>query len=168
MQLGNVAEAKAAFEQAKALKDNEVIKNNLGAVALAEGDMATAEQLLTSAMGAGDAVNYNLGIIKIKQADYAAAVNYFGNKPSFNAALAQLLNGDVDKSLTTLGELGESTDAMVYYLKAVAGARGDKQEVLINNLRKAVEMNPKLKSHAQKDAEFIKYAANEAFVGIVQ
>jgi hypothetical protein len=168
MQLGNIAGAKTAFQAAKTLKDNEVIKNNLGAVALAEGDLATAEQLLTSAMGAGDAVNYNLGIIKIKQADYAAAVNYFGNKPSFNAALAQLLNGDVDKSLTTLGELGESADAMVYYLKAVAGARGDKQEVLINNLRKAVEMNAKLKSYAKKDAEFIKYAANEAFIGIVE
>jgi Flp pilus assembly protein TadD len=168
MQLGNVSEAKLAFESAKALKDNEVIKNNLGAVALAQGDLATAEQLLTSAMGAGDAVNYNLGIIKIKQADYAAAVNYFGNKPSFNAALAQLLNGDVEKALTTLGELGESSDAMVYYLKAVAGARGDKQEVLINNLRKAVEMDAKLKEHAKKDAEFIKYASNEAFTGIVQ
>jgi tetratricopeptide (TPR) repeat protein len=168
MQLGNITEAKAAFEQAKALKDNEVVKNNLGAVALAQGDITAAEQLLTSAMGAGDAVNYNLGIIKIKQADYAAAVNYFGNKPSFNAALAQLLNGNTDKSITTLGELGESDDAMVYYLKAVAGARGDKQEVLINNLRKAIEMDPKLKSHAKNDAEFIKYASNEAFVGIVE
>jgi tetratricopeptide (TPR) repeat protein len=168
MQLGNLAEAKAAFEQAKALKDNDAIKNNLGAVALAEGDLATAEQLLTSAMGAGDVVNYNLGIIKIKQADYPAAVNYFGNKPSFNAALAQLLNGNVDKSIATLGELGDSNDAMVYYLKAVAGAHGDKQDVVINNLRKAVEMNPKLKEHAKKDAEFIKYASNEAFVKIVE
>jgi Flp pilus assembly protein TadD len=168
MQLGNVAEAKAAFEQAQALKDNEVVKNNLGAVALAEGDLITAEQLLTSAMGAGDAVNYNLGIIKIKQADYPAAVNYFGNAPSFNAALAQLLNSNVDKSLTTLGDLGDSNDPMVYYLKAVAGARGDKQDVVINNLRKAIEMDPKLKAHAQKDAEFLKFASNEAFAKIIE
>jgi tetratricopeptide (TPR) repeat protein len=168
MQLGNTADAKVAFEAAKALNDNDVVKNNLGAVALAEGDLAAAEQLLTSAMGAGDNVNYNLGIIKIKQADYAAAVNYFGNKPSFNAALAQLLNGNVDKSLTTLGELGESADAMVFYLKAVAGARGDKLEVAVNNLRKAIEMNPKLKSFAGRDAEFIKYASNEAFAALLK
>jgi Flp pilus assembly protein TadD len=168
MQLGNTAEAKAAFEAAKAIKDIDVIKNNLGVVALTEGDLATAEQLFTSAMGAGDVVNYNLGIIKIKQGDYAAAVNYFGNKPSFNAALAQLLNGNVDKALSTLGELGESDEAMVYYLKAVAGARGDKVDVVVNNLRKAIEMNPKLKSFASRDAEFIKYASNEAFTAIVQ
>jgi tetratricopeptide (TPR) repeat protein len=168
MQLGNTADAKTAFEAAKALNDNDIVKNNLGAIALAEGDITTAEQLLISAMGAGDNVNYNLGIIKIKQGDYPAAVNYFGNKPSYNAALAQLLNNNVDKSLTTLGELGESQDAMVYYLKAVAGARGDKLEVVVNNLRKAIEMNPKLKSLANKDAEFIKYASNEAFSAIVK
>jgi hypothetical protein len=43
-------------------------------------------------MSAGDAPSYNLGIIKSNR-HYAAAVNYFGNKPSFNAALAQLHNG---------------------------------------------------------------------------
>jgi len=168
LQMGNLADAKAAFEAAKAVNDNDVVKNNLGAIALMEGDMTTAEQLFTSAMGAGDVVNYNLGIIKIKQADYTAAVNYFGNTPSFNAALAQLLNKDVDKSLTTLGELGDTDDAMVYYLKAVAGARGSKDEVVINNLRKAVEKDASLKAYAKKDAEFMKYAANEAFTGIVE
>ncbi len=168
MQMGKLAEAKAAFQQAQAIKDIDIVKNNLGAVALAEGDMATAEKLFTSAMGAGDVVNYNLGIIKIKQGDYTAAVNYFGNKPSFNAALAQLLNGNVDKCLTTLGELGDVDDAMVYYLKAVAGARGNKQEVMINNLRKAVEKDAALKAYAKKDAEFLKFASNEAFAGIVE
>ena len=168
MEMGKLDEAKAAFMAAQEIKDNDVVKNNLGAVALAEGDLMTAEKLFTSAMGAGDVVNYNLGIIKIKQGDYTAAVNYFGNKPSFNAALAQLLNGDVDKCLSTLGALGDVDDAMVYYLKAVAGARGGKEEVLINNLRKAIEKDPALKAYAKKDAEFLKFAANEAFAGILE
>ncbi len=168
MDMGNLAEAKAAFQEAQAIKDIDVVKNNLGAVALAEGDLETAEKLFTSAMGAGDVVNYNLGIIKTMQGDYTAAVNYFGNKPSFNAALAQLLNGDVDKCLTTLGELGDVDDAMVYYLKAVAGARGNKEEVLINNLRKAVEKDASLKDYAKKDAEFLNYTSNEAFAGIIE
>jgi tetratricopeptide (TPR) repeat protein len=168
LSMGDVAGAKASFEKAQAIENNDIVKNNLGAVALAEGDMTTAEQLFTSAMGAGDVVNYNLGIIKIKQGDYTAAVNYFGNKPSFNAALAQLLNGDIDKSITTLGELGDSGDAMVYYLKAVAGARGNKQEVLINNLRLAIEKDGALKAYAKKDAEFISFASNEAFTGIIE
>jgi tetratricopeptide (TPR) repeat protein len=168
LQMGKTADAKAAFEAAKAIENNDVVKNNLGAIALMDGDIAKAEELFTSAMGAGDVVNYNLGIIKIKQANYPAAVNYFGNKPSFNAALAQLLNKDTDKALTTLGELGESTDAIVYYLKAVAGARGGKEDVVLNNLRRAVELDASLKAYAKKDAEFLKYAANEGFTAIVQ
>ncbi len=168
MQDGKTAEAKAAFEEAQALKDNDVIKNNLGAVALAEGDITKAEELFTSAMGAGDAVNYNLGIIKIKQGDYTAAVNYFGNKPSFNAGLAQLLNGDVDKCLATLGELGDTDCAKVYYLKAVAGARSGQDEVVFKNLQISVTKDAKLKEYAKKDAEFLKYAANEAFITAVQ
>ncbi len=168
MAMGNVGEAKAAFQAAQSIKDMDVVRNNLGAVAMVQGDLATAEQLLTSAMSAGDAVNYNLGIIKIKQADYTAAVNYFGNKPSFNAGLAQLLNGDIEKCITTLGELGDTDDAMVYYLKAVAGARGGKDEVVINNIRKAIEKDAALKAYAKKDAEFRKYVANEAFAGIIQ
>ncbi|MBN1597949.1 MAG: hypothetical protein JW894_06615 [Bacteroidales bacterium] len=168
VQKGNLAEAKAAFEQAQAIEINDVVKNNLGVIQLMEGDIAKAEELFTSAMGAGDAVNYNLGIIKIKQADYSAAVNYFGNKPSFNAGLAQLLNGDTDKCITTLGEIGDASDAMVYYLKAVAGARGNKDEVVLNNLRLAIEKNPSLKAFAKKDAEFINYIANEGFAGILE
>jgi len=166
--LGNTAEAKTAFEQAKAIKDSDVEKNNLGAVALMNGDLATAEQLFTSSMGAGDVVNYNLGIIKIKQGDYTAAVNYFGNKPSFNAGLAQLLNKETDKAITTLGALGDVNDGMVYYLKAVAGARGGQEEIVLTNLRKAVELKPDLKAYAKKDAEFLKFTANQGFAAIVE
>ena len=168
MKMDKVAEAKEAFLAAQAIKDNDVIKNNLGAVALKEGDLAAAEQLFTSGMGAGDVVNYNMGIIKIKQADYSAAVSYFGNKPSFNAALAQLLNGDTEKSLTTLNELGDVDCAMVYYLKAVASARSDREEGVLNNLRTAVGKKAELKEHAKKDLEFAKYSQGEAFGSIVE
>ncbi|MDX2415677.1 MAG: hypothetical protein QNK33_10850, partial [Bacteroidales bacterium] len=48
MKLGNVAEAKAAFEKAKAIANNDVVKNNLGFVALLEGDFDQAEELFTS------------------------------------------------------------------------------------------------------------------------
>ena len=168
MQLGKTSEAKTAFEEAQALKDNDVVKNNLGAVALVEGDLATAEELFTAAMGAGEIVNYNLGIIKIKQADYAGAVNYFGNEPSFNAALAQLLNKDTERAISTLGELGDSEDAMVHYLKAVAGARAGREEVVVAGLRRAVELDPSLKDYAKKDAEFREFASKEGFTGIVE
>ncbi len=168
MLLGKTAEAKAAFEKAKALKDDEISKCNLGAVALAEGDLKTAESLSSIGMSAGEAATYNLGIIKIKQGDYAAAVNYFGSKPSFNAALAQLLNGNNEKAIATLNELGDDAPAIVFYLKAVASARAGKEDGVLNNLRIAVGKDAKWKEYAKKDAEFLKFAQNEAFKGIIQ
>jgi tetratricopeptide (TPR) repeat protein len=168
MELKDYAAAQKAFEAAQALKDENVVKNNLGAALLAQGDLAKAEELFTSAMGAGNEVNYNLGIIKIKQADYKAAVNYFGNKASFNGALANLLNGDNDKAMSMLNELGDVDCPMVYYLKAVVSARAGQDEGVFNNLRTAVGKKAELAAYALKDIEFAKYAANEAFTSIVK
>lgn len=167
MKMGDYANAQKAFEEARAINDNNIVKNNLGAAILGQGDFAKAEELLTSAMGAGDAVNYNLGIIKIKQGDYKAAVNYFGNKNSYNAALAQLLNGDADKAFTTLNQVA-SDDAQTFYLKAVAAAKGGNEEAVLSNLRSAVGKDGKWKDYAKKDVTFIKFASNEAFTSIVQ
>jgi tetratricopeptide (TPR) repeat protein len=168
VQQGKLADAKTSLEAAKAIDNNAVVKANLGAVALAQGDLKTAEELLTSAMSAGDAPSYNLGIIKVKQGDYAAAVNYFGNKPSFNAALAQMLNGSNDKAIATLNAMGDVKDAWVYYLKAVASARGGLADGVVTNLRQAISLDANVKAYAAKDAEFLKFAANDAFKALLQ
>jgi tetratricopeptide (TPR) repeat protein len=168
MQQGKTDDAKACFEAAKVIMDNAVVKANLGAVALAQGDLKTAEELLTSAMSAGDAPSYNLGIIKIKQGDYAAATSYFGNKPSFNAALAQLLNGGNDKAIATLNELGEVKDGWVYYLKAIANARAGIADGVATNLRQAISLDPAIKAYALKDAELLKFATNDAVKALLQ
>ncbi len=105
---------------------------------------------------------------KIKQGDYAAAVNYFGNKPSFNAALAQLLNGGNDKAMATLNSLGDTKDAWVYYLKAVASARGGNADGVVANLRTAAGLDSKVKAYAAKDAEFLKFADNDGFKQVIQ
>jgi len=162
------AEAQNAFEKARSLNDDNVVKNNLGAALLAQKQFDKAEELLTAAMGAGDEVNYNLGIIKIVKGDYKTAVTYFGGKPSFNTALAQLLNGEGDKALATLNQLGEVDDAHVYYLKAIISARQGKEEGVMNNLRTAIAKNSALKNYAKDDVEFIKYFNNEAFSAIVK
>jgi tetratricopeptide (TPR) repeat protein len=164
--MGDYDAAKASFEAAKNVDDNDIVNNNLAAVAFVDGDVEDAEEMFSASMGAGDAVNYNLGIIKIMQGDYKAAVNYFGNKPSFNAALAQLLNEEYDAALATLGKV-EDDDAMVYYLKAVAGARQGKEDVVLNNLRTAVGKDADLKSYAKKDLEFKDYKDTDSFTSIV-
>ena len=103
-------------------KDNDIINNNLGVVALMKGDTEKAEQLFTSSMGAGQAVNYNLGIIKIMQGDYDAASNYLGNADEFNVALVKLLKGDADGAMATINKVNGDF-AKKYYLKAVIAAQ---------------------------------------------
>lgn len=165
--LGNYDEAKSAFEQAKGIEDNDVVNNNLGAIALRDGDAETAEELFASAMGTGEVANYNLGIIKTQRGNYADAVSHFGNSASFNAALAQTLNGENEKALGTLNSI-EEPDAMTYYLWAVVGARSQREEIVYNNLRNAVGQDPSLKSFAAGDLEFRMYADNETFQSIVE
>ena len=77
--LGKTDEAAASFKAAKALKDHDNINNNLGAVALKNGDVEAAKEAFTASLGAGDKVNYNLGIVNLIQGDYQAAINYFGS-----------------------------------------------------------------------------------------
>jgi tetratricopeptide (TPR) repeat protein len=81
--LGQFDAAESSFMAAKQIKDNDVINNNLGAVALAKNDVAKAKELFTSSLGAGADVNYNLGIVNIIEGDYTKALNYFGSEPSF-------------------------------------------------------------------------------------
>ncbi len=167
VEMGDYDQAESAFNRAKNLMDNEVVKNNLAAVALANGNVEEAEEMLTEAAGAGPAVNYNLGIIKIIQGDYSAAVNYFGSVPSYNAALAQLLNGEPQAALSTLNNV-EEENAKVHYLKAIAGARTSQQEIVLSNLRTAIQMDSSLKEFAREDLEFRDFRDNETFTSIVE
>ncbi len=163
----DMAGAKTAFEAAKAIKDHNIVKNNLGVIALREGDVDKAEQLLSAASGAGEEVNQNLAAIKIIQGDYDAAKSLLGSSQSYNNALVILLQGQPDKAYEMLNGL-KGDDAMVDYLMAVAAARGDDKDAMQNALRAAVAKNPKLKEHATKDIEFAAYFEDEAFKGIVQ
>ncbi len=167
LQMGDIDEAQESFEAAREMKDHDIVKNNLGVIALKKGNVGEAEDLFTSAMGAGDAVNYNLGIIKIMQGDYESAQNYLGNTTTFNTALAQLLNGNYGPAENILNDI-EEDDAMVYYLKAVVGARDGDTELMYNSLRTAVAKDSDLKDRAAQDVEFFEYLQEDAFKSIVQ
>jgi Flp pilus assembly protein TadD len=164
---GKIAEAKAAFEAAQQVENNSVVKNNIGAITLAAGDLAKAEELLVAAVGAGDQVNYNLGIIKIVQGKYTDAINYFGNTNEANTALALILAKQNDKAKAVLADV-KSQDAIVDYLKAIVGARLQNTDMLFNNLRAAAGKSADLKANAAKDMEFAKYFTDATFKGIIQ
>jgi tetratricopeptide (TPR) repeat protein len=165
--MNRIADAKQEFQKALELKDHNIVKNNLGVIALLEKDQAKATQLFTSAMGAGPEVNYNLGIIKIMEGDYESAQNYYGNTVSFNSALVKLLQGSTSAAIETLKKV-EDPGAKVYYLMAVAAARDGDVELMYNSLRAAVARDASLKAYALKDVEFYKYFEENLFKEIVQ
>lgn len=168
--LGKVEEAQASFDAAKALKDHDNINNNIGAVALKNGDVAGAKEAFTASLGAGEKVNYNLGIVNVIEGDYESALNYFGNKPSFNSALAMYLNGDGEAAWRTAANLDQESPYRSYLLAVIAASQ-DKPEVVYENLKNAVEnckMPEMMKENAKKDLEFAKLWEEAEFKAIVE
>ena len=176
--LGKVAEAKAAFEKAKGIDaSNTVVLNNLGACALADGDVAAAKEFFSAAAGAGDEVSYNQAIILTKKGEYENALNLYQSSKlnTFNWALCKYLNyfntknGDVfDATLGILNKIEDQDNAKVPYLKAVIAARKQDKDLLINSLKVAVEKDASLGAYAAKDIEFAQYAEDADFKNIAK
>jgi tetratricopeptide (TPR) repeat protein len=162
--LGKTDEAVAAFEKAKAIQNNDVVKNNLGFGALVKGDVAKAEEYFNSMTAATPESKYGLGVIAITKAEYDKAVNYFGTEPSFNLALAQYLKGDANKAKATLDGMKDlNKNGKPAYLKAVIGAKLDDRTYMLTNLREAIGDNVAWKAYAKTDLEFAKFFADETF-----
>jgi tetratricopeptide (TPR) repeat protein len=164
MALGKTDEAIAAFEKAKAIENNDVVKNNLGFGSLVKGDLAKAEEYFNSMTAATAESKWGLGVISITKGEYDKAVNYFGAEPCFNNALALYLKGDVNKSKLMLDGMKELCKCgKPSYLKAIIGARLDDKIYMFNNLREAIGFNLKWKAYAKTDLEFAKFFNDETF-----
>uniref|UniRef100_UPI0032172DD7 tetratricopeptide repeat protein n=1 Tax=uncultured Draconibacterium sp. TaxID=1573823 RepID=UPI0032172DD7 len=163
------AEAKPLFAKAEKLKNNEpIVKNNVGAVTLTEGDVAQAETLFGAAAGAGEEVNYNMGIVSVKKAEYAKAVKYFSKDKDVNTAIAKMMTGDNNGALKDLEAFDAPGCFMKEYLKAVIGARTAKESLLFDSLKAACNINADMKAVAKTDMEFAKYFDNDKFKAIVE
>ncbi|MCZ4694381.1 hypothetical protein DWB61_04220 [Ancylomarina euxinus] len=163
-----IEEAKANFDKADQLSaNNAVVKNNLGAVELVNGNVAEAEVLFGAATGAGKEVNYNLGIVAIKKAQYDLATQQFGECYAVNSALANILAGKYTVALEKLNK-NTSDDAMVDYLKAIVGARTNNNNLIFSNLKSATAKDASLKAFAKSDLEFYTVFENAEFKAIVE
>ena len=168
--LGEVDGAGVNFEKADKLDPkNPIVQNNLGCVELKKLNFAKAEELFGGATGAGNEVNDNLGIVKIKQGQYETAAKYFNDdtKSPANRALAQLLNNDVTGALHTL-DAAPIQSGRVLYLKAIIGARTAKTSMMYENLGNAIKKDAAYKALAKTDLEFAKYFEDQNFKLIVQ
>jgi tetratricopeptide (TPR) repeat protein len=169
MAFGKVDEAILEFEAAKAIQNNDVVKNNLGFGALVKGDMAKAEGYFTSMTAATPESNWGLGVIAITKGEYDKAVNLFGTEPCFNLALAQVLKGDVSKAKATLDGIKQPCKCgNASYLKAVVGARLDDKNYMISGLKEAIGFKAEWKEYAKTDIEFAKYFNDDSFKSLVQ
>ncbi|HEX2970013.1 MAG TPA: hypothetical protein VHO46_13025 [Bacteroidales bacterium] len=169
MMLGKTDDAIAAFEKARAIENNDVVKNNLGMGSLVKGDVDKALEYFNSMTSATPESKWALGTISIIKGKYDEAVNYFGAEPSFNLALAQVLKGDVNKAKTTLDNVKDpAKTGKPAYLKAVVGSRLDDKNYVLNNLREAVATSGDWKGFAKTDLEFAKYFNDETFKSTIQ
>ena len=169
MALGKTDEAIASFEKAKAIENNDVIKNNLGFGSLVKGDVAKAEEYFNSMTAATPESKYGLGVIAITKGEYDKAVNDFGTEPSFNLALALYLKGDVAKAKSTLDSMKELCKCgKPSYLKAVIGAKLDDKNYMLSNLREAIGFKAEWKAYAKTDLEFAKFFTDDTFKSTVQ
>jgi tetratricopeptide (TPR) repeat protein len=169
MALDKTDDAIAAFETAKAIQNNDVIKNNLGFGSLVKGDLAKAEEYFSSMTAATTESKWGLGVIAITKGEYDKAVNFFGSEPCFNNALALALKGDNNKAkamldgMTDLCKCGKPS-----YLKAILGARLDDRDYMLSNLREAIGFKTDWKAYAKTDLEFAKFFNDDTFKSTVQ
>ncbi|MBN2806078.1 MAG: hypothetical protein JXR22_05425 [Prolixibacteraceae bacterium] len=148
-------------------QNNPIIQNNLGVIALKNGETDKARELFSAASGVGKEVDYNMGIVSIIRGEYDKAVQYFGDSNKPNAALAKILAGDNNGALKSL-EACTAECAMIDYLKAVVGARTAKENLVVESLNAACEKDPKMKAAAKTDLEFAKYFETPAFKAVVE
>ena len=152
LQRENYVTANRWFEQALKQKDNAESKVNLGLIALKDGDVAKATSLIaegSSLPGVGQV----LGYLYLSQGEYAKAQTAYGDYASNNAAVAQILNRDYSKALSTLSAIAKP-DATTEYLRAIIGARTNDSSAAIAALGRAVSLDPTLTTRIANDLEF--------------
>ncbi len=164
---GKLNEALTEFQKAEKINGSEKgIKNNIGAVYMLKGDKTNAISYYKQGPGSQEN-NHNMGNVYVTQGKYNEAVSAYGSENSFNAALAKLLAGDPAKAPAIIDGSTEKEEPISYYLKAVAAARTNSNQALIDNLKTAISKDGSLKAKAKADLEFLKMRENSDFRSLV-
>ena len=153
-QRGNMSAAQDYAQKAlKIDSKNADAKANLGLVALANGEIAKAENLISQAHGASN-IQEALGNLHIAQGKYAQAEQDLANINSNTAALAQILNKNYSAAASTLNNI-KNPDGTTEYLKAVLSARQGNNTSAASALRNAISKDPSWAKYAAQDLELL-------------
>lgn len=167
LEMGNADDALASFNKARAISNNDIVKNNTGYAYILKGDYAKAAEQFNSMSAATENSKYGLGVVAIADGKYGEAVNNFGTTRDGNAALARLLNNDISGAKSVLDNISTPT-AQESYLKAIIGARQNNTTYMYDNLRVATAADREYKALAATDREFAKFWNESAFKAIVE
>ena len=165
---GNLDEAGSNLDKANTLSpNNPIVLNNLGALAARKGDDAAAKSFYAQAKGKGVDVNYNSGILQIKDGNYSGALSSFGNKTcNYNVALAQVLSNKLAEAAKNLECAPQNAE--VFYLLAVVNARQNNAAKVNEYLKKAIAADGAYKAQAAADREFLKLFPSAEFQAVVK
>lgn len=165
---GNVAEARRAYNKALSIEpQNADVNFNAGVAAMAEGDLAKAEEHLGRAAGTQGNLAAAMGTLYTMKGDYKAAKAAYGQNATNNAAVQQILNEDYAGARQTLANVKEP-NGVTAYLQAVVGARTNDRNAVYSNMKVAVAKDASLKARALNDIEFAKFAEDAEFQAIVK
>ena len=165
---GNIAEARRCYAKALEIQPNDPDVNyNAGVAAMADGDLAKAEEYFGKAAGTKANLNAALGTLYTQKGDYAAAKKAYGDAPTNNAAVQQILDEDYAGASKTLDAVKEP-NATTAYLKAIVGARTNDKAAVYANLKDAIAQDASMKARAAQDIEFAKFAEEAEFQAIVK
>jgi hypothetical protein len=155
---GNFSEAMNYLEKAEALGGvTSDVLTNKGIIAARKGQLSKAQKLFNDA----NTTENNQAVLDIRQGEYTKAARFYKNGKSFNATLAQLLNGK------NSANCNENT-AACNYLNAIANARSGNNDAAISSLTNAINTDASYKSEAVKDLEFINLRTNETFIALTK
>lgn len=132
----------------KVAEDGDVY-NALGVIALREGDLNAAAEYF--AVANNEACVENAAIIDILDGEYEAAAQKLAGKGGFNAALSQLLIGNIAPAAALEKDCARSA-----YLRAVAAARQGNSAKVKTELEKASKKDV-FAQRAAKDVEFAQF-----------
>jgi len=144
----------------KAIKISGGIKNDIlinnGIIQARNGNLNKAKELFDKANNS----EFNYALLNIRLGNYEKAARYFKNKNTYNAVLAKILNGNNN------AKCSEKT-AECFYLNAISYARTGNENLAIESLSKAIELDPEYKSDAKIDLEFLNFRTSEIFINTI-
>lgn len=152
---GNYSAAKQYAQKALSLNSNCKEANaNLGLIALANGDLNTAEGLIAKAADANGIAEV-LGNLNLAKGNYAQAEYDMRKVKSNSAALAQIQNKNYNAAIQTLNNV-PNANGTTEYLKAIVYARQGNNSAAATALKNAIAKDPSLASYAANDLELAK------------